>query len=80
MKVDIYPHLNRLSCQRVNGASGPYLKLVEYHVSQPLIIDHTEVDVGSEFLTCYPGIHRFIAIVVVPSSAKLLAEVIYSSI
>ena len=74
------PHLDRLSCQRLNGASSPYLKLVKDHVPQPLVVDHTKVDVRSKFLTCYPGIHWFIAIVVVPSSSKLLAEVIYSSV
>ncbi len=62
-------HLNRLSCQWVNRASGSHLKLVEYHMPQSLIIDHTEVDVGSKFLTGYPRIHRFIAIVVVPGSS-----------
>jgi hypothetical protein len=74
------PYLNRLSCQWVNGASGPYLKLVKYHVPQPLIIDQTEVDVGSKLLTCYPRIHRLIAIVVIPSSSELLAEVIYGGV
>ena len=62
-------HLNRLSCQWVNGTGGSYLKLVEYHVSQPLIVNHTEVDVGSKLLTCYTRIHWFIAIVVIPSGS-----------
>ena len=56
------------------------MKLVKYHVPQPLIVDHPKVDVRSEFLTCDTRIHWLVAIIVVPSSTKLLAEIIDSGI
>jgi hypothetical protein len=47
---------------------------------QPLIIDHSKVNVGGKFLTCDARVHWFVAIVVISSRTKLLAEVIYSSV
>ena len=47
---------------------------------QPLIVDHPKVDVRGKFLTCDTRIHWFVAIIVVPSSTKLLAEIIDSGI
>jgi hypothetical protein len=49
-------------------------------VSQPLIIDHPKVDVRGEFLTRDTRIHWLVAIIVVPGSTKLLAEIVDSSI
>jgi hypothetical protein len=74
------PHLYRLSCQWVHRTSSSHLKLVEYHMPQPLIIDHSKVDVGSKLLACYARVHWFVTIVVVSSSTKLPAEVIYGSV
>jgi hypothetical protein len=56
------------------------LELVEYHVPQPLIIDHPKVDVRGKFLTCDTRIHWLVAVIVVPSSTKLLAKIIDSGI
>lgn len=74
------PCLYGLSCQRVNRTSGSHLKLVKYHVSQPLIIDHPKVDVRGEFFTCDTRIHWLVAIIVVPGSTELLAKIVDSSI
>jgi hypothetical protein len=47
---------------------------------QPLIIDHSKVNVGGKLLACDARVHWFVSIVVISSSTKLLAEVIYSSV
>ena len=49
-------------------------------MSEPLIIDHPKVDVRGEFLACDTRIHWFVAIIVVPGSTKLFAEIVDSSI
>lgn len=47
---------------------------------EPLIIDHSKVDVRGEFLTCDTRVHWFVAVIIVPSSTKLLAKIIDSGI
>lgn len=49
-------------------------------MSQPLIIDHPKVDIRGELLACDARIHWLVAIIVVPGSTKLFAEIVDSSI
>ena len=44
-------------------------------MSETLVVNHTDVDVGCEFLTGDAGIHWFVAVVVVPSGQELIAKV-----
>jgi hypothetical protein len=69
-------NLHRLSCDRINRTRCANLKFVENHVSQSLIVDYANVDVGRKFLPSDTGVHRLIAIIVVPSGKKLLPKVI----
>lgn len=63
--MSVYLYLDGLPGQWINGSSCPHLELVENHVAQPLVVDDTKIDVGSEFLSSDARVHRFISIVVV---------------
>ena len=60
----------------INRPRSTDLELVEDHVPETLIVDNTNVDVRGELLPGDPGIHWFVAVVVVARSKKLLPEVV----
>lgn len=45
-------------------------------MTQSLVVHHPQVDVGCELFASDTRVHRFVAVVVVPSCEKLLAEVV----
>ena len=73
-------HLDGLTSQRVHWSRRSYLELVIDHVSQSLVVDQTDVDVGRELFTSDTRVHRLIAGIVVPSSEELLAKVLGGTI
>jgi hypothetical protein len=73
-------HLNRLTGYWIDRTSCTDLELVEYHVTQSLVVDHADIDVRSKFLSSYAGVHRFIAKTIVSRSQELFAEIINRSI
>lgn len=52
------------------------MELVQDHMSEALVVYNPDVNVRSKLLTSDPGIHWFVAIVVVPRSLELFTEVI----
>ena len=66
--------------ERVDRPCRAHLEFVEYHVPEALVVYDADVDVGCELLPGDAGVHRFVAVVVVSRSKKLLSEVVYGSI
>ena len=48
-----FPTFNGLLCDAVDGTGCSDLVFVENHVSETLVVDYAEVDVGGEFLAGY---------------------------
>ncbi len=77
MESEKFPYLDGLSRKRIHGPGRSHLELVQHHVSQPLVVDHTQVDVRSELLPCDARVHGLVPVVVVPRREQLFAKVIY---
>jgi hypothetical protein len=68
-------HLDWLSCDLIDGTCRAHLELIQDHVAQSLVIDHSDIDVGSELLACDSGIHGLIAVIVISGGEKLISKV-----
>ena len=68
--------LDGLAGQLVNGTGGTDLELVVNHVTQTLVVDDTDEDVGGEFLAGDTAVEGLVAEVVVSGLAELVAEVV----
>lgn len=73
-------YLDRLACHRIHRTSCSYLEFIQHHVSQSLVVNHAKVDVSRELLSCDAGVHWLVAVVVVTSCHKLVAEVVNRSV
>ena len=67
-------YLDGLPSERIDRSSRPDLEFIVDHMSQSLIVDHADVDVRSELFTCDTRVHRFVAVIVVPSRKKLITN------
>jgi hypothetical protein len=67
-------YLDRLLGQILYRTSGAHLILVRHHVSQSLIINTANVNVGLELLSCDTTVHGFVAVEVVTGLEQLLPE------
>lgn len=79
-KTTEYIYLDRLSGHRINGTCRPDLELVQNHVSQTLVVDHSDVDVRGKFLPGNTGVHWFVPVVIVTSGKQLLSKVVNSGV
>lgn len=68
--------LDGLAGQRVHGTGGTDLELVVNHVTETLVVDDTDEDIGGELFTGDTTVEWFVAVVVVACLAELVAEVI----
>lgn len=61
-------YLYRLLGDLINGTRRSDLEFVQHHVSQTLVEDDPEIDVGSELFTGNPRVHWLIPVIVVSRS------------
>lgn len=64
----------------VDGARCPDLEFIVDHMSETLVEDAAEVDVGVEFGAEDPGVHGFVAVVVEACFDELFAKVVCSQV
>jgi hypothetical protein len=69
-------HLNGLPGKRVDGTSRSDLELVVDHVSQTLVVDTTQIDVGLELFSSDTRVHGFVPVEVVSSGSQLFTKVV----
>jgi hypothetical protein len=69
-------HLDRLPGKRVDGTSRSDLELVVDHVSQTLVVDTTQIDVGLELFSSETRVHGFVPVKVISSGSQLFTKVV----
>lgn len=69
-------HLDRLTSKGIDGACRSYLKLVENHVTEALVIHNADVDVRCKFLASDARVHGLVAIIVVSCCDELFTKII----
>lgn len=65
MTEGIYTHLDWLSSQRIHRPRSSHLELIIDHMSQPLIIDHSDIYIRHELFAGDSRVHRFISVIVI---------------
>lgn len=70
------PALNRLMRQHIHGACRTHLPLVRHHVTQSLIVHHTEEDIRSHLSTVDATVQLLGAIVIVSAILEQRSKVI----
>lgn len=70
------PSLDRLMRQHINGARRPNLPLVRHHVTQSLIVNHPEEDIGRHLSTVHATVQLLSAIVIVTAVLQKRSKVI----
>lgn len=69
--------LDGLAGQRGDGTGGSHLEFVVDHVSQTLIVYHSNVNVRRQFFSRNARIHGFIAVIIVSGALKLMTKVFH---
>lgn len=68
---------DRLSSQWCNRPRSSDLEFVVHHMSQSLIINHSNINIRRKFLSRNPRIHGFISIEIVSGTFELMAKIFH---
>lgn len=74
------PPSHRLVGHLVPRSCRPHLELVGDHVTQPLVVNHPDEDVGFQLLAAQAAVEALRAIVVVPAGSEHFAKVLQGGV